>query len=303
MNKILAALLLSVLTATALEAQGPGNASASAATEPLMLPLWETPPPQPPPGLSPDPQPERMDDEGTVFNVTVPGIAVHLPPRERANGMALIVCPGGSYSKLGHFTTGMGAVGEFVPQGYAIIVLKYRTSPPVRGVYEASLADAKRAMRLVRHHAREWNIDPRRIGMIGGSAGGHLALNFATHSDEGDASAADPIEHQSCRADFLALVAPWPAKQSVSAFPIIQSTPPMFIAAAADDQIAPASFAQEIARACEEAGVASRLWIIPEGGHPAFTLGSKGKGAGWGALFVQWLKEQKLDQPFGGTPR
>lgn len=243
-----------------------------------------------------------MDDAGTVFNVSVPVITVHLPPPSRANGTALIVCPGGSYSKIGLFTTGMGTVGEFVPQGFAVIVLKYRTSPPMRG-YQAALADAKRAVRLVRHHAREWNIDPQRIGMIGGSAGGHLALNFATHSDAGDAGSADAIERQSCHANFLGLVAPWPAKQPVSAFPIVKSSPPMFIAAAADDQIAPASFAKEIAQGCKQVGVESRLWIIPEGGHPAFTLGSKGKGAGWGALFVKWLKEQKFDQSTGGTTR
>ena len=302
MNKTIATFLLPVLTATALVAQGPGSAAAPAAAEPLTLPLWETPPPLSLPGLNADAPPERLDEHGTAYNVTVPVIAVHLPPPARANGTALIVCPGGSYSKIGLFTTGMGAVGEFVPQGFAVVVLKYRTSPPMRG-YEAARADAMRAMRLVRHHAREWNIDPRRIGMVGGSAGGHLVLSSATHSDEGDANAADPVERQSCRADFLALVAPWPAKQPVSAFPIVKATPPMFIAAAADDQIAPASFATELAQACEHAGVESRLWIIPEGGHPAFTLGSKGKGAGWGAPFVKWLKEQKLDQPSGGTAR
>lgn len=273
------------------------------ATEPLLLPLWDTPPTPPPPGLVADPQPERMDAEGTVSNVAVPVIAVHLPAPDRANGTALIVCPGGSYSRIGRFTTGVGAVGKFVPRGFAVIVLKYRTAPPVRAVQEAALADAKRAVRLVRHHAHEWHIDPRRVGMIGGSAGGHLVLNLATHSDEGDPGAADPVERQRCRPDFLALLAPWPAKQTVAAFPIVKTTPPMFIAAARDDQIAPAAFAEEIARACEQADVKSRAWIIPEGGHTAFGLGTKHKGAGWGALFAQWLEDEQLHPPAGETPR
>lgn len=270
------------------------TASASAQQAPLTLPLYETPPPP----LIATPPAERMDEAGTVFNVTVPVIAVHRPDPARANGLALIMCPGGSYSKIGLFTTGAGTVDEFVPQGFTVIVLKYRTAPPMRG-YDAALADAKRAVRLVRQHAGEWRIDPHRIGMIGGSAGGHLVLRLATHSDAGDPGAADPVERHSSRADFLALVAPWPGKlpQPMTHFPITGTTPPMFITAAADDQIAPATFAKEVAAACEVAGAKSRLWIIPEGGHRAFTLGTKAKGAGWGAQFLHWMKTEKLDQP------
>lgn len=255
---------------------------------PTVLPLWDGAPPRFVAGAGP----ETIDAAGTVGNVSVPVIAVHLPPPDQATGQAFIVCPGGSYSRVGLYTSGMGAVDYFVPQGAAVIVLKYRTRPPSTHVVEDSLADAKRAVRLVRLHAARWKIDPNRIGMIGSSAGSHLVLNLATHWDRGEAGSADPVERQSCRPDFICLLCPWPNAQPVTDFPITAETPPAFVASARDDKVAPTGFAEGIAAAYRRAGVEARLWILERGGHTAFKLGAnRGEGARWPERFSAWLRE------------
>ena len=96
------------------------------AGDPITLPLWI---PAPPGGVG-SAGPETIDAAGTVGNVSTPSVAVYLPARALATGTALIVCPGGSYAKVGFFTTGMGTVDYFVPKGIGVIVLKYRTRPP-----------------------------------------------------------------------------------------------------------------------------------------------------------------------------
>ncbi|WP_414663411.1 alpha/beta hydrolase [Horticoccus sp. 23ND18S-11] len=255
--------------------------------EPLILPLWEGSPP----GLVANAGPEVTDAAGTVGNISVPVIAVHLPPRAQATGAAFIVCPGGSYSRVGLFTSGMGTVDHFLPQGVAIIVLKYRTRPPSTDVVTDSLADARRAVRLARLHAAAWNIDPARIGLIGSSAGSHLVLNLATHWDRGDPNATAPVDRQSCRPDFIGLLCPWPNRQSVADFPVTRETPPAFVCSARDDQVAPAAFAESIAAAYATAGVNCRLWLIAKGGHTAFKLGTnRGEGSHWPEHFSAWLK-------------
>jgi endo-1,4-beta-xylanase len=264
--------------------------TASAADEPTVLNIW----PGDPPGAIADPPAETLDDNGSVGNVTTPQIAVHLPPAGKATGLAMLVCPGGSYRVVGRYATGAGAVDRFVPQGVAVIVVKYRTRPPSTDVFADALADATRAMRLVRLHADEWHIDPNRIGMLGGSAGGHLALNTAAHGDAGDPQAADPVDRQSSRPDFVALLCPWPGGQTVEAFPIDSDMPPVFAASAIDDPVAPTQFARDVVAACEAANVPARLWTVERGGHRAFSEGVRGPGAQWGDELVAWLIEQGI---------
>lgn len=262
--------------------------------EPVNLPLWEGAPP----GFVSTAGPETMDAAGTVGNVSVPAIAVHLPAKEKASGTALIICPGGSYSRVGLFTSGMGTVDYFVPRGVAIIVLKYRTRPPSKDVLADSLADAKRAVRLVRLHAAEWGIDPARVGLIGGSAGAHLVLNLATHWDRGDPAAKGKVERQSCRPDFIGLLCPWPNQQPVADFPVARDTPPAFVASARDDQVAPTAFAEGIAAEYERAGVTCRLWLLAKGGHTAFKLGAnRGEGSRWPDQFSAWLENDVMAGP------
>jgi acetyl esterase/lipase len=118
-----------------------------------------------------------------------------------------------------------------------------------------ALADAQRAMRLIRLHASEWHIDPARTGVLGMSAGGHLALNLATHSDAGDPAASNPLLRLSCRPAFLCLLCPWPDRQTIESFPIDSGSPPAFIATALDDTVAPSAFAASIVDAMGKRGV------------------------------------------------
>jgi acetyl esterase/lipase len=258
----------------------------SSLPEPITLKLW----PGQPPNFVKDAGPEKVTGpHGTVGNISTPEIAVHLPIKEKASGLALIVCPGGSYRVVGMFENGWYTVPRFVEEGTAIIVLKYRTKPPSKTVEADALADARRAVRLVRLHARQWRIDPNRIGMLGTSAGSHLILNLATHCDRGNKEAADPVERESCRPDFIAVLCPWPDKQPISAFPIDKETPPAFVASAVDDKVAPHAFAEAIVAAYRKAGAPAMLWTVSKGGHTAFSPGNA-PGNQWPQHFWPWLK-------------
>lgn len=135
-----------------------------------------------------------------------PTLNVYQPAADKANGTAVVVLPGGGY---GHLAVGHEGhdLGEFFKSlGVTAFVLKYRIAP--RYKHPAPLNDAQRAIRLVRARAAEWKLDPKRIGIMGFSAGGHLASTAGTHFDAGNPAAKDPIDRVSCRPDFLILCYP-----------------------------------------------------------------------------------------------
>lgn len=145
---------------------------------------------------------------GAVGNEAVdkPTLNVYQPAADKANGTGVIVLPGGGYSHLAVGHEGHD-LGEFFKSlGVTAFVLKYRLAP--RYKHPAPLNDAQRAIRLVRSRAAEWKLDPKRIGILGFSAGGHLASTAGTHFDAGDPKAKDPIDRVSCRPDFLILCYP-----------------------------------------------------------------------------------------------
>ena len=139
------------------------------------------------------------------IEATGASITVHRPAPEKANGAAVVICPGGGYTSLVKGPEGYGIARWLKQHGIAGIVLEYRLP---QGRPFVPLLDAQRAIRTVRFHAKQWHIDPSRIGIIGFSAGGHLAATAGTHFDGGDANAADPIDRVSCRPDFAILVYP-----------------------------------------------------------------------------------------------
>jgi acetyl esterase/lipase len=134
-----------------------------------------------------------------------PTLTVFLPPAGKANGAAAVVCPGGGYGALAVDHEGKQVAEWLNSLGVTAFMLKYRLAP--RYHHPAPLQDAQRAMRTVRARAKEWNVDPKRIGIWGFSAGGHLASTVATHFDNGH-PAEDPIEEASCRPDFAILAYP-----------------------------------------------------------------------------------------------
>ncbi len=155
---------------------------------------------------SQEPGPERVllwpsgapNGDGTTEAVDVP-ITIHRPSPQKANGAAVIICPGGGYGGLVTGGEGHGIAKWLTQHGITGIVLEYRLP---RGRAFVPLLDAQRAIRTVRANANKWGIKPDRIGIIGFSAGGHLAATAVTHFDAGDLQAEHPIERESSRPDF-----------------------------------------------------------------------------------------------------
>src|SRR5439155_6828537 len=142
-----------------------------------------------------------------------PSLTVFLPPADKANGAAVVICPGGGYGFLAVDHEGQQIASWLNSIGVAGFMLKYRIAP--RYHHPAPLQDAQRALRTVRARAKEWGVDPKRVGIWGFSAGGHLASTAGTHFDDGKSDADDPIDRVSCRPDFLIL-----------GYPVITFEPP-----------------------------------------------------------------------------
>lgn len=241
-------------------------------------------------------------------------ITPHIPANP--NGAAVVICPGGGYGGLVVGPEGHGIAKWLNDHGIAGMVLEYRLP---RGRSEVPLSDAQRAIRTVRARAKEWHIDPARIGIMGFSAGGHLASTAGTHFDAGDASATDPLERLSCRPDFMILVYPVitmgdithggskknllgdsPTAELVERFSnekqVSKNTPPTFLAHALDDKPVPPENSRRFHAALEAHQVPTKYLELPSGGH-----GLNGyKGPMWDAWQTQslaWLAEQKLLAP------
>jgi acetyl esterase/lipase len=140
----------------------------------------------------------------------VPRISVNLPPKEKATGAAVVICPGGGYVTLAADHEGKQVAEWFNNLGIAAFVLRYRvnTWDHRKYGYPHAFNDATRAMRLVRSRAAGWGIDPGKIGILGFSAGGHLASTVGTHFDQGKAKAKDLVERAASRPNFLVLIYP-----------------------------------------------------------------------------------------------
>lgn len=264
---------------------------------PNAISLWSIRPWQGPD----DPPGEVVDEHARIQMVTVPTITPYLPPEGSGNGMAVIVCPGGGYGSLDWKTHVVYAADVFVPKGVAVIGLKYRTRPPHKldnaGIQALTLLDAKRAMWLVRERAQEWRLDPRKIGIVGYSAGANLAMNLAANFDAGDPQATDPVERRSSRPDFAVGLATWHWRQKESPFRFGPNTPPVFLVHATNDGInggAPIELPQAIAADLKQLGVPVKLAIFDEGGHGVGNLIPQRVKNGfppakWPEQFLEWF--------------
>lgn len=186
--------------------------SAAACNEPVVELLWPDGTPNAPAKITDDEVVDRAQAirDRHVSNVHRPSVTVYRAPTDKSTGAAVVICPGGGYGILAIDKEGHDVARWFNTFGVTGIVLKYRLPRPKGHVYGhmAPLADAQRAMRLTRARAAAWHIDPKRVGIMGFSAGGHVASTVATHFDLGKPDAADSIDQQSCRPDFQILVYP-----------------------------------------------------------------------------------------------
>lgn len=255
--------------------------------------------------------PEKAPNGDGTFESSEAKMTVHLP--KKPGGSAIVICPGGGYGGLVTGAEGHGIAEWLNSHGIAGIVLEYRL--PAGRSY-VPLLDAQRAIRIVRSNAKAWQIDPGQVGIMGFSAGGHLASTAATHFDDGKADAEDALDRPGCRPDFAVLVYPVvtmgekthggsrtnllganPSQEMMDLFSnekqVTEKSPPMFLAHAIDDGPVPIINSKQMFDALQSAKIPSKYLELPSGGH-----GLNGyKGPMWDAWqkqSVEWLVEQKL---------
>ncbi len=276
---------------------------------PAHVPLWD--------GKAPHAVGDSSTDK--------PTLTAYLAPAEKANGTAVVICPGGGYGFLADDHEGKQAAEFLNSLGVHAFVLKYRIVGKDRPgpLHPAPLEDAQRAIRLVRARAKDHGIDPQRIGIWGFSAGGHLASSAATHFDAGEATG-DAIDKLSCRPDFAILAYPvismqdgvthggskknllgdQPDAKLVELMSndkqVTKETPPTFIFHTSADTVVAAENALSFYLACKKAGVPIEMHIYEKGKHgvglgrdPKWTGGEKSV-ATWPERLTDWMKSRGL---------
>jgi acetyl esterase/lipase len=246
----------------------------------------------------------------------VAGVVVYLAPADKANGAAVVICPGGGYGHLAADHEGEQIAHWLNSLGVAGIVLKYRLGP--RYHYPTQLHDAQRALRLVRSQAESWKIDPGRVGIMGFSAGGHLASTAATQFDAGKADKDDPVASQSCRPDFAILMYPvirldGPFSHGGSRINLLgkdanaalidslnndkrvtAKTPPTFLVHTSEDKAVPAENSAVFYLALTKHKVPAEMHVYEKGAH-GLGLGPAGLPySSWPERCAAWLSSRGI---------
>jgi acetyl esterase/lipase len=273
------------------------------AETPTTLPVFPTTAPGEPSGIGPEhlqPVTPRNPVE-RVTDVTVPSIALYPAATDKNTGAAVVICPGGAYKILAMDLEGTEIASWLNSIGVNAIVLKYRVPdrsnlPP----YLPPLQDAQRAMSLVRKNAAEWKIDPKRIGILGFSAGGNLAARLSTNYDQRAYPPIDDVDAISCRPDFTVLIYPaWLNDKKGDLIPdlkVTAQTPPMFIVQTTDDPINPES-SVAMYLALKHAKVSVEMHLYAQGGHGYGLRPSDHPVATWPARCADWMKAMNLLKP------
>lgn len=273
---------------------------AFAADPALVMNLWPGKPPGDGPAVVAD---EKLNPNTKALTgtVAVPTLAVYRPAKELDTGVAIIVAPGGGFTQLS-----MGHEGEDVATwlqsiGITGIVLKYRI-PNREGMprYMAGFQDGQRAMSVVRSKAAEWNIDPKRIGMLGFSAGGQVAADVQTNFDKRVYEPVDEMDKADTRPDFVVLIYPGGIVKRNSEVPaltddvkVTKDTPQTFIAIATDDRNGSEN-AVYMYLELKKAGVNAELHVYSEGGHGFGIRPGAAPHTTWPARVQDWLKARKI---------
>ena len=231
-------------------------------------------------------------------NVSVPMLTVYRPEKEKNNGAAVLVCPGGGYNILAYDLEGSEICEWLNRIGVTGILVKYRVpARKDRPRQEAPLQDAQRAMSITREHAAEWGIDPKRIGILGFSAGGHLAA--VASNAERAYPAADETDKQDCKPNFSVLIYPAYLLEKdkldtvAPELPVGPKTPPTFIAMSLDDPVkVEGAFAYALAM--KKAKVPCELHVYPTGGHGYGLRRTEKLVTTWPDRAGDWLKASGL---------
>ena len=264
----------------------------AAADNPQEILLW----PAGAPGSAKDTNAETMRIDPASGNhvltyVHNPSITVYLPPSGEATGAAVIIAPGGGHREVWIDHEGYNVARWLSDHGVAAFVLKYRLSKATNSTYTVDrdeLGDMQRAVRLVRSRADEWNINPHRIGVMGFSAGGELAFLAGMRNDGGSAKAGDPLQRESSRPDFQALIYPG----NLSRIKVTSKSPPAFLACGANDRPDISEGLPKVYLKFKQAKVPVELHIYSGVGH-GFGLrpSTTGAVANWPGLFDEWLSQ------------
>lgn len=292
-----------------------GLASTIWAGEPIELAIW----PGEPPGQLAVKGGEQINERGSadrpdrsVAKVSKPTITVYLPDAESATGAAVVICPGGGYGRLAIDKEGHDVARWLAGFGVAGVVLKYRLPD---GKTTVPLLDAQRAIRLTRAHAVEWGLKADRVGIMGFSAGGHLAATATTHFADPPLAIGDAIDAQPCRPDFAMLIYPVvsmqdgvthggsrrnllgasPDKAQLDAYSaelqVSAQTPATFLVHTRDDGVKIAN-SLRFAEACKAAGVPVETAFYDKGGHGYGIRQTSAPVSAWPKRAEAWLQER-----------
>ena len=249
---------------------------------------------------------------GMFRNVTTPTLEIYLPDKDKATGTAVIICPGGGYSVIVYQGEGISTAKEFAKNGIVAFVLKYRL--PDDSTMEdkkiGPLQDTQQAIKVVRENAAKWSVDPNKIGIMGFSAGGHLASTEATHFKS---ALIENGNNTSLRPDFQILVYPVismqdklthtgsrsqllgnnPSKETVDIFSnelqVDETTPPAYITHAADDKTVDVDNSINYFESLRHHNISVEMHIYPKGGH-GFVFGHQG----WMNPLFKWMTDSKF---------
>ncbi|MEP6682822.1 MAG: alpha/beta hydrolase [Parafilimonas sp.] len=226
-----------------------------------------------------------------VRNINNPSLTVFLPSKEKANGTAVIICPGGGHMNLVYNAEGVDAAKYFTNLGVTAFVLKYRLYKQDSSIYtiENTKQDAFRAMRLVRSKAKDFNIDTSRIGVMGFSAGGEVAGWVSYHYDEQHKASNDVVDALTAKPAFTILIYPGPA---IVADPITVQMPPVFMLAASDDSCCSEPIVKLLSLYRQQK-VSAEVHLYAQGSH-AFNMGYRSQLAtlkSWPQRLTDWLND------------
>ena len=252
-----------------------------------------------------------------VRQVKTPTLTAFFPNQENNSGVVMIICPGGGYRHLAIHKEGYQTAKWLNTQGITAFVLKYRlpVSEDLKIPYKAPLQDLQRSIKLIRSQAATWEIDPDKIGVMGFSAGGHLAASAGTHFEEDWSNIGDELDTLSCRPNFMVLMYPVisfkpPIASKSSGKNLLGShtdealiehfslenhvtlgTPPTFLVATDDDTAVPVENSLLFYQRLRKYHIRSALHVFPKGGH-GFGLGNGNEGVGqWPELLISWMRD------------
>jgi endo-1,4-beta-xylanase len=285
--------------------QAAAPASAPPAAAPVnphaAVPLWANGAPGSEGKTAPEVVTSDADGERSVTTVNNPTIAPYLVRGPRGAGAtpvaAIIIAPGGGHYKLTVDDEGYDVAKFLSGHGVAAFVLKYRLAHEPGSTYTVDgdeMNDLRRAIRMVKARAAEWGVDPSRVGVMGFSAGGELAIKASTTYDDGNASAADPIDRQGSKPAFQVLMYPGGLTPEIIG-KVTKDTPQAFLLCGADDRENIAQMLPQLFIALRKAGVSAELHEYAGVGHGfGIRLSQHGGVAAWPQVLLEWMDTRGL---------